>query len=348
MTTRLIFGIAVSLAFVGLAACGSSSAVPFQPPALPTKPVAAVTPSPPLGRMYISDGANPGTIKAYAWPSLPLGNPLATLIGSNGPQGMAFDKAGDLFVANSAGQAVQVFSQPITDGAKPRFTLKPFFLFCLGSCSNPLLPDVAVDSAGGLALDEGGTLYYQHCIEVCFATLTLKRSLYVYPAPVSASSPYHEISFSCQVHFKGYKRIGSNCPDSGFGFFADIAFDRSGNLWAALSDGHLEEYASPATTSAPVLSVPISASGIKFDTIGNLYVGTSNGVDVYRPPFSASMTKAFSINVAAPGYLAFDATGKLLVSSAGKNVLVFAPPFSSASVPVATLPVVASGIAIGH
>ncbi len=346
MSNRWISSIALAASLITIAdvGCGTGSTTP--PVTSPLSQPASTAPV----RLYISDGGNPGTIKAYAWPRATLGVPLATVAGDNGPTGLAIDSVGNLYVSNRGGVSVQAFAHPINNGSSPGFTLN-FYTppHCNGpprdySCgpNGQYVGDVAVDGAGDLALDQGYSWYSHHCIggAGCFNLTYFSSLLLVYATPVSSSTSPHEIVLHCTRGFF------PSCLNFGFG---KLAFDPNGNLWAIRTDGHLDEYTPPfGSTTTPALELSIAASDVKFDAAGNMYVSTTNTVDVYRPPFSQTITKAFSINVASPGYLAFDAAGKLYVSSAGTTVLVFAPPFTGASMPVVTLPVDAAGLAIGR
>ena len=304
---------------------------------------------PPLAnRLYISDGiatkVNPGTIKAYAWPSRVLINPSATLAGNWGPRGMAFDAAQRLFIANSGfgfvphNPVVQVFTQPILDGAMPAFELRP----PVGSgCTRPPysicdageISDVAVDAAGNVAVAE---------LEGCYVCGWWYRQIGLFEAPISNSSS--------QICTLGYAT--GNYP--AWVGYTGMAYDHNNSLWAGRTDGYLDKYQNPTCKTSPSFSLHEWAADVKFDSTGNMYVARGvfpvsgpDNIDVYKPPFGPSMTKAFSINVLLPRYLAFDRRGNLLVNSAGSNVVVFTPPLTSASKPVLTLPISVWGFAIG-
>lgn len=117
---------------------------------------------------------------------------------------------------------------------------------------------------------------------------------------------------------------------SGIATPAGIAFDSSGNLWAADSTtGDVREYtaSSIAATGTPTAAVTLTnglsfPSGVAFDSAGNLWVsdvsaGTSGEVLEFTPPFSSSESASATISssILGPEGLAFDSSGNLWVSN---------------------------------
>jgi hypothetical protein len=275
--------------------------------------------------LYFSDGLNPGSIRMFALPIAVASSPVATIAGDSGPAGMAFDASHRLFVANNGTGHVQVFTQPITNGAIPAFTLATGHVVCAhGSCFSSGAIDVAFDTAGDLfvASRQPTSVTCDPTIG-CFAAY--RGEITKFAAPVTSSSTASFVITDPATLVTG------------------VAFDGNGDLWA-INGAALEEYTPPfSASSVPAISLPIRpCCGVAFDSAGNMYVndGTA-GVDVFLPPFSGSMTKAFTISQTLTGFLAFDAAGLLYVTTfnqpGGDGVLVFAPPFNGASSPVSSL-----------
>ncbi len=304
-----------------LAACGgggSSGAVPTGG----SSPRPTPTPTPAQVRLYVSDGRTPGTINVFLLPLNTTSAPVTVLAGNNGPAGMAFDGAHRLFVANSLSGSLQVFAPPIVSGAVPAFTL-----------SAAAAVDVKLDSRGS-AYALGST----RCGFFCSLD-----NIQVFSSPITGSS-------TVSVTFPVMR--GSLLRTQG------LAFDGSGHLWTNTGfrgTCTMQEYSTPIEPSTTaVLTFNNSCAngyGLAFDSSGNMYSDGINGVDVYDAPFTASTTRAFTINNLSPVYLAFDPSGNLYVADIGGSLHEFSPPFSSKSVPVVALALPGvpetAGIAIG-
>lgn len=302
---------AILFVLCSLAACngGSSGGGP------------APTPSPSPLRLYVSDGGTPGSVAAYLLPLTAKSVPIVTLTGGGVPVGMAADSAGRLFVANSATGRIQVFTQPILNGATPFFTLGPLV--------GTLAGDVKVDAQGNV---------YAPIATSCGFPCT-NVQVEVFSSPVSSSS-----SASVTFTVQSADFIASH----------GMTFDPGGHLWTNTGKipCSMREFSTPFTAaSTPLLAFTNACAGygLAFDSSGKLYTSGNGGIDVYSPPFSSSSTKDFTISSAPPSYLAFDAAGNLY-AVAGSNLLEFSPPFGSTSVPVVTISLSArtqAGIAIG-
>jgi hypothetical protein len=124
-----------------------------------------------------------------------------------------------------------------------------------------------------------------------------------------------------------------------------LAIDARGNLFVANGNGSnsVNEYA-PPYTGGPTESIvsgiddPVS---LGVDGTGNLFVvnAASNTVTQYAPPYTGAPV-TISNGLSGPSSLAVDAHGDLFVAnltSTPNSVVEYVPPFSSHSVPAATI-----------
>ncbi|MBV8144474.1 MAG: hypothetical protein JO184_05650, partial [Gammaproteobacteria bacterium] len=139
---------------VALAACGAAAVlllagcnggvggiVPAQTGGLGPLAHLKLIPEPRKARLYVSGGRD---IRIYKLPINAKSTPVATLnTGKGESTGMAFDPTHRLFAANLS-NIIQVFSQPIVDGAVPSFTL--------ATATNPY--NVTLDSTGNAVVAE--------------------------------------------------------------------------------------------------------------------------------------------------------------------------------------------------
>jgi hypothetical protein len=270
-------------------------------------------------RLYISGGRG---IRVYKLPITAKSAPVATLkTGKGEPMGMDFDPTDRLFVANLS-NIIQVFTQPIINGAVPSFTLAT-----TGSATG-----VTLDLAGGAVVGES---YKRGCPFCIFGYIE------VFAAPITSSS---KVSFTLGG---GYATVS-------------VMFNRNGNLWTELAPycdsafryNTMNEYSSPlhhkhANKKFIVECQDVHPTGLAFDSAGNMYLPTDGGVQVRQ---AGSWRKLFTIKaLVSGGYLAFDTSGNLYVTTDNRKLLKFSPPFSGSSRPVVTLalPHSPAGVAIG-
>jgi hypothetical protein len=162
-----------------------------------------------------------------------------------------------------------------------------------------------LDFSNGMAFDSSGRLWV-----LSFPPGGGSETAEVFTPPVGASSTA-ALTFTL----------------SGVGDVSTIVFDASGNLWGAdFADSKVYEYTGPFTTSGtltPALTLTSgidAASGLAFDSAGNLYVSNngssgSNSIAVFTTPISNSASY-FLDGVSQPGGLIFDSSGNLYVFNA--------------------------------
>lgn len=285
-------------------------------------------------RVYVSGGSQNAPndpIQGFSLPVTANSVPVVTF-GSSG-RGIALDRAGRLFVARLSHiplyAYVDAYRQPLENSSVPDFTLRlPSLCAKFIDCGWPT--DVALDPAGDLFVS--AKKRYEECGQRgCNVRDT--GALYVFKSPVTSSST-PKSTIDC-----GYPCEG-------------VALDSSKTLWVTWLNGELWAFAPPYNNATALFGIVANAQGgIAFDASGSMYVAASDGIDVYRRPFSRSMSKAFTMVVAGAEYLGFDKSGNLYVTTglSSSALVVFKPPFSGASVPAVTLstPGVTIGVAIG-
>jgi hypothetical protein len=221
--------------------------------------------------------------------------------------------------------------------------LKRFTFFILTVCAVGVLAGCQKSSVIGIPPPPPSKLYVNDIIS----------GLIAYAQPLGpASAP-------------AFSLAGTSLNGSG------LAVDKSGNLYAAhYNPATIDVYTQPITsTSVPSFTIQLAASlgptvklpnasGISFDSSGNLWIGGELGGQVYMlsPPFAGGpvVPKFFnSTSFSTPGPVmpVFDRAGDLIVAEFnGSNMLVFRPPFNFAgnNVPVGTfaLPAPAAGAGI--
>lgn len=93
---------------------------------------------------------------------------------------------------------------------------------------------------------------------------------------------------------------------------------------------------SNASTASATFTGASGPSGLKFDSMGKLYVAdfAAGSVQIFNPPLSSSTTAAVTISALPHAEdVALDASGNLYVALTGNPVEVFNPPFTNASTP---------------
>ena len=213
------------------------------------------------------------------------------------PRGLAFNSAGDLFVANNFfpnANTVQAAIKEITPGGN-RITLGH-------------LPNNSF--AAGLAINSSGDVFVMG------------------GAPGGAGT-----STIFEFTPGGTRSVFGTIPGLGLG----LAFDSAGNLFAAdVSDGTIVKFTPGGTSSifaGPSAFTSISGpAGLAFDSAGNLFASTeSDGLepDTIREFTPGGMESTFATGLTFPRGLAFDSSGNLYVAELGVpapgDILKFTP-----------------------
>jgi sugar lactone lactonase YvrE len=269
-----------------------------------------------------------------------------TQTGMRGPTEVAFNQAGDLWVADSLNDRVLEFAPPFQNGAPASWVLGQ------SDFSSTLLRGQArVYSPTSLAFDSKGDLW----------TADMQDSRIVeYSSPL-ATGTNATIAIGQPSLDLGVAGAGKG----GLSFPFDAAFDKSGNLWVADTyNNRILEFSPPFatgmnaslvigqpsfttyanSTSSSGLSTP---TGIAFDSSGDLWVADAgnNRILEFKAPFTDGMNASLvvgqtSFTASVPGVspeglyspiaLAFDSSGDLWVADSGNSrVLEFPAPLSS-------------------
>ncbi|HTU70485.1 MAG TPA: choice-of-anchor A family protein [Candidatus Baltobacteraceae bacterium] len=287
----------------------------------------------PSGNIYVANSGNGSSVLEFA----PIGTqtgtltpaPSRTIPGCLAAQeclgGIATDSSGNLYVGNGNNPEIAVFP-PSTAVTTPTYTLSTY---AGNGCG---LWSVAVDNAGNMWMltFECGTSQ-QSIVE--FAPVASGTTGSVVEAPVLALNP-------------GIMQWGSG---------NGLAVDPSGNVWTAndytttitgYAIAGLSGTVNNPTASTTITQGPDTVFGpaqLAFDNAGNLWTPNSNATLAEFSPSGGALSFAALLappNLGCPVGLAFDASGNMYVADVcGQVVSVFAPPFTSNSVPVRTLQV---------
>jgi sugar lactone lactonase YvrE len=231
----------------------------------------------------------------------------------NAPQGVVFDRSGDLWVANSNTNTLFEYTKSQLAKASPT----PLVIISSNSSGS-------LSGPGGLAFDRSGNLWVAN-------TSVSTVVEYGHRQLAKSGAPTPEVT------------ISNNSFNAPFG----LAFDSAGDLWVAdnaqQGSPAVYEYAkSELAEAAPAprltISMPLSPlgddtrSGLTFDSAGNLWLVNSAGNSLVEftkrelsrpaPKPSVTISSSAANDLNAPDDLVFDSAGDAWVANTGGNTVV--------------------------
>jgi sugar lactone lactonase YvrE len=252
------------------------------------------------GGVSPAQGTGEGSVTLYRPGASGDARPEAELTkGIDGPDSVAVDSSGDLWVANSTGTVVEYGRAELSEASPiPTVTISGG---ASGHLVNPF--GLSLDPSGDLWVADGGT-----GTVVEFAKAQLARS--GSPVPVFNLSP-------------------SNCS---------LVFDASGDLWQGSTGASVSEWAKAELSKSgfPVPRVTITSDSLNgpckpaFDPKGDLWAGNYNSdtvveftkADLARSGSAAPKIVISSSQNGTPGDVAVDASGDLWVPTMRPNSVV--------------------------
>ena len=222
--------------------------------------------------------------------------------GFNNPAGLAFDAAGNLYVANAAGGTI---SKVTPTGAVSTFVAS------------------GLNSPRGLAFDAAGNLYVANAAGGTISKVTSAGAVSTFASglgePLGLAFDAAGNLYVADLANNTVKEVTSaggvsTFVASGLNFPQGLAFDAAGNLYVANSGGNTISKVTSAgavTTFASGFTEPV---GLAFDTAGNLYVANNDGNTVSKVT-PAGVVTTFASGFSLPSYLVFDAAGNLYVAN---------------------------------
>jgi hypothetical protein len=217
--------------------------------------------------MFITDFAN-NSISGYGQTANCNCGPSILIQGGNtgmsGPQGIAIDKSGNLYVANETVGTITKYAGAANGNVAPSFAI--------GGLASPI----------GVAVAATGNLYVSNSAAAGVGTMSIQ----VFPP--GSKVPSQTIAG----------------PATGLSTPGFITLDAANDIWVANQTGNtIEEFANSASGNVPPIAV-ISGSntdlstpqGLTFDSAGQLYVAINNtlgvpdAVLVFGKPLSGNLS----------------------------------------------------------
>jgi YVTN family beta-propeller protein len=292
---------------------------------------AALPDSPPAASALVASAAL--APKASVARGLPSGTPtVSTFVAGtlDYPGGMAFDAAGNLYVANYFRNTI---SKVTPAGAVSTFVSS------------------GLDAPDGMAFDAAGNLYVANCFNNTISKVTPRGNVSTFVSGLSGTLAFDAAGNLYVAN--GNSTISKVTPAGTVSTFVGsgldnpdaLAFDAAGSLYVANNDPgwNGQYYSISKVTPAGAVSTFVSngsglyqPEGLAFDTAGNLYVANEDSTISKVTP--AGAVSNFVSGFYEPEGLAFDAAGNLYVANSGNSTISKVSPAGTISTFVATAP----------
>ena len=242
-----------------------------------------------------------------------LSQPVAPIVGTfasgfSSPQGLAFDAAGNLYVANAGN-----VSEVTPGGVVSTFA-------------------VGFNNPEGLAFDAAGNLYVANAGNGTVIEVTPAGAVSTFAAGFSGSPQGLAFDGAGNL-FVGVNNFGNGtvskvAPGGAVSRFAagfynpqGLAFDTAGNLYVANANGTVSEVTpGGAVSTFANLGNP---TGLAFDAAGNLFVNVNvfGGASVVEVAPGGVVSTVANLNGTGGQGIAFDAVGNLYVANVGNRAV---------------------------